>query len=111
GGGEAQVRLIVLFFRPLVQGRLLLVGGLGAGNRRVAPVGGPDVVGPDARDEVFDSDAVFGLRDVVEAGVVHDGGRVAHLVDEVLVADLVGGVLAAGFHVVLEAQGVAHFVA
>ena len=55
-------------------------------------------------------DAVLGLRDVVEARVVHDRRRVAHLVDPFLVADLFEGVHRAGLHVVLEAERVADFV-
>ena len=79
-------------------------------DRRVAPLGGPGIVRSDARDQIFRRDAVFRLRDVVEARVVHDRRRVAHLVDPVLVADLLERIHGAGLHVVLEAERVADFV-
>jgi len=52
GSGETQIGFVVLLFGPLVERGLLLVLSLGAGNGSVAPLGGPDVVGADARNQV-----------------------------------------------------------
>ena len=111
GGGESQPRLIVLLLGPLIEGRLLFVGGGGGGNRGVSPPGRPDIVGADARHQVFDGDMVFRLGDIIEARVVHDGRGVAHLMDPFRIADFLEGVFGTGLHVVLKADGVAHFVA
>src|SRR5262249_50888623 len=43
----------------------------------------------------------------IESRVVHQGWCVAHLVDEVGIVNLVGGVLRARFHVVLQPERVA----
>ena len=60
--------------------------------------------------EVGDVDVVLGLRDVVEARVVHQRRRVAHLLEPLAVAQLRGGIHRAGLHVVLEAERVADLV-
>ena len=110
GGREAQPRRRVLLPRPLVERLLLVVRRARAGNRLVAPHRRPQIVRADLRDQVGDGDAVLGLRDVVEARVVHQRRRVAHLLDPLLVADLLGGIHRARLHVVLEAERVADFV-
>ena len=76
----------------------------------VAVFDGPLVIGVDARIQAVLADAVLGLRHVVEAGVVHDGHGMAVLFHPLLVAELLHRGLAAGAHVVTQAQGVAHLV-
>ena len=88
---------------------MVLLRGLEVG-RLVAELDGPLVVVVDAGVETFLADVVLGLRDVVEAGVVHDGDGVAVLLDPSLVAELLHGGLGAGAHVVAQAEGVAHLV-
>ena len=110
GGGETEPRGLILLARPGVERGLLGLGGGGAGDGSVAPVGRPDVIGPHARDQVLGGDSVFGLGDVIEPRVVHDGGRGAHFVNPVLVVHLFRGIHGAGLHVVLHAEGVADFM-
>ena len=78
--------------------------------RTVAVLDGPLVIVVDPGIQAFLADAVLRLRHVVEAGVVHDGHGVAVLFHPLLVAELLHRGLAAGAHVVAQAQGVAHLV-
>ena len=95
---------------PAVERRALVVRRLGAGDRRIAPVRHVHVVRPLLGDQVAERDAVLRLRHVVEARVVHQRRRVAHLLDERARAHRVHGVHGARLEVVREAKRVADFV-
>ena len=53
---------------------------------------------------------VFRLGHVIEAGIIHDGGRHAHALYEAGLAQRVDRIGDAGAHVVRQAQGVAYLV-
>src|SRR5688500_6132238 len=55
-------------------------------------------------------DTVLGLRNVVEARVVHQRRRVSHPSNPGCASHAVGWICRAGFHVVLKAEGVSYFV-
>ena len=110
GGREPEPHRLVLLARPRIEGRPLVVGVLRPRDRGVAPPRGPLVVGADLGNQVLGGDAVLGLRDVVEARVVHQGRRVAHRPHPLGVAHPLVRVERARLHVVLEAEGVAHLV-
>ena len=81
-----------------------VVGRARAGDRLVAPHDRVLVVRPDARDDVLERDVVLGLRDVVEARVVHDARAVPHLVHPRRAAHAVGRIRRAADLVVLQAE-------
>ena len=110
GGRETEPRRLVLLARPRVEGRPLVVRGRRIRDRGIAPPGCPFVVRADLRNQVLRGDAVLRLRDVVEARVVHQGRRMAHLPHPVGVAQPIRRVERARLHVVLEAEGVPHLV-
>ena len=100
----------VLHAGPRIERRLLVFRTLRVRDGRVAPLHRERVVGADLRHEIAERDTVFGLRDVVEARVVHDRRRMPHLRDPRLTADRVDRVHRAALEVVREAEGVADFV-
>ena len=100
----------ILNFRPVVKSRSLSVGCTSTRDRLVAPHRCPDVVWSNAGDKVCESDAVLRLSDVVKTRIVHHRGRVAHLFDPFLIADLLLRIGRAGLHVVLEAERMADLV-
>ena len=73
-------------------------------------MGRPDIVRPDPGDQILDIDVVLRLRHVVEARIVHNRRSVPHLLYPLAVAHLLLRIHRTGFHVVLEAQGVSHFM-
>ena len=93
----------------LVPVEVVFLGGLEVGGL-VAELDGPLVIVADARIEAGLGNAVLGLGHVVEAGVVHDGDGVAVGFDPGLVAELLDRGLAAGAHVVAQAEGVTDLV-
>src|SRR6266540_477571 len=109
-GREAIPRRLVLLARPLVERLLFVFGRLASVNRLVAPHRGPLVVRADLRDQQIDWDVVFGLRDVIEARVVHDRWRVAVFFEPFRVADFLERVHRTALHVVLESERVADLV-
>ena len=93
----------------LVPVQLILLRGLQVG-RLVTELDGPLVIVVDTRIEAGLGDVVLRLSNVVETGIVHNTDRVAVLLDPLLVAELLDRSLAAGAHIVAQAEGVANFV-
>ncbi len=100
----------VLLPGPAVQGGPFGVGSAGLGDGSVAPPGYVDVPRTDPGDQVGQGDAVFRLGHVVEPGVVHDRGSVAHPGHPAPVPERIDRIGGAALLVVLVAQGVAHLV-
>ena len=79
-------------------------------NRFVAPHRGPNIVGPDAGNQIRNIDVVLRLGDIVEARIVHDRWCVTHLVHPVTIPNLVLWIHRTSLHVVLKTERVANFV-
>ena len=107
---EPETRIALFRDNPLIQG----IGfGLGRGEVRetaIAPLDGPQVVVSDTRIEQFATNAVFGLRHIVKAGIVHNRGRVAVLFEERGAAEAVHGGHGRRTEVVAQAERVAHLM-
>ena len=110
GHVEPVPRRGVLFPRPLIQGRPLLVRRPGRGNRGIAPMGGVLVPRTNPGNQILDVDSVLGLGRVIEAGVIHDRRRVAHPLDPGPASNRVNRVRRTPLLVVLVAQRVADLV-
>ena len=99
--------IVLVFAQPAIQRRQLLVGILDV-EPAVAPADGVEVVGSDLGGEL--RNAVPGLCDIVEAGVVHDRAGRAVAVGVVLRAQRVDRYGVRGGEVVLQSEAVAQLV-
>ena len=82
-------------------------GIIGLRHRRIAPLNGPKVVVANAGEDALTRNAILGLGHVVEAGVVHDAGRVAMRLDKGTRAKAVDRHQTGRAEVVTQAQRVA----
>ena len=101
-------RIVGLFLDPFVERSLFGVGAVCPGDGPVSPPNGVQVIGADAGHEAHAF--VFGLRHVVEPGVVHNGRSRPHAAGERRRPQRIDGVRRAGLHRVLQADGVTHLV-
>ena len=97
-------------YRQAVEGGAFFELILGVGIISVAPTDRPFVVVVHTGEDAGLADVVFGLGDVVETRIVHDGRGVTVLLHPRFVAQFLDGSGAAGAHVVAQTERVADFV-
>src|SRR3712207_6902850 len=76
----------------------------------ITPLDGPFVVVIDTGEQSLLADSILGLSHIIEAGVVHDTGRMAVGFHPCLVAELLNGRGPTCAHVVTKAQSVTYLV-
>ena len=89
---------------------MVAFGIVGSEHGTIAPLNRPLVIVADAGKDTAAGDAVLGLCDVVETGIVHDARRVTVAFHEAAAAQTVHGHQRGGAEIVAQAESVTDFV-